>query len=1120
MNGEHPADQISRPVVLMTSRFDAVLFDLDGVVTDTARVHATAWAQTFDAFLKRWSQEHDIPFVPFTPGDYLSYVDGRPRTDAIRTFTAVRGVSLPEGEQSDGPERDTVHGLSARKNLAFVADIRNNGVDVYPSTVALIHRLRELGVKIALVTASRNGPEILRITGLESLFDARVDGNDRAALDLRGKPAPDTFLEAARRLKVEPERTVVVEDAIAGVAAARAGGFGLVLGVDRAGQAEALRSHGAELVVSDLSEVAVHVDGATVAETTRGRPNPDMRQLDPFCQPQRQRRRFDAAIGHDNWVFAYDGFEPALEGRRETLLAIGNGYFVTRGAAAEAHADRIHYPGTYLAGGYNRLTTSLNGRFVEHEDLVNLPNWLPLTFSIDGGEWFDLRNGEVLAYSQMLDLQRGLYDRVVRIRDSAGRQTRIAERRLVHMQKKHLAAQHVVITAENWSGRLTICARLDGQVENAGVLRYRPFSSKHLRMCDASAPDTETILLEMETTQSRLRITQAARIRAATNQGSGAAEQKAVTEPGRIGQTIAFNVVAGDSVSVEKVVALYTSRDRAIVNGETDARTAIARAGSFDDLLRTNQLVWQQLWRRCDMEIVDVDMDPLHDIHRIIRLHIFHLLQTVSPHTMELDAGVPARGWHGEGYRGHIFWDELFIFPFLNLRLPTLTRALLLYRYRRLPEARWAARAAGYDGAMFPWQSGSNGREETDVKYLNPRSGNWIRDDTHLQRHVGAAIVYNVWQYYQATNDVEFFYSYGAELLFEVARFWASAAQWNEARHRYDICGVMGPDEFHDRYPGRDTPGLDNNAYTNVMAAWCLARALDLFEILPNERCRELFETLGLQQTEIERWDQVSRNLYVPFHDDRVISQFEGYDRLKEFDWPAYRRRYDNVMRLDLILEAEGDSPNHYKLSKQADVLMLFYLFSAEELEQIFLRLGYDFDGSMIPATIDYYLQRTSHGSTLSGLVHAWVLARGCRRRSWPLFTEALHSDIDDIQGGTTPEGIHLGAMAGTVDLLQRCYTGLELRGNELRFNPVLPEELKQLSFRMRYRGHSLSVDVTPASLAIASDPSDVGAISIVVDEQTLILQPGTRRSIRLRHSEQRADDGKDQLPGADPLLA
>jgi beta-phosphoglucomutase family hydrolase len=1103
MNCKPAAEPLSCRAVLIAAQLDAVLFDLDGVVTDTTSVHAAAWTRTFESFLKRWSQKHNTPFEPFTRQDYLSYVDGRPRTDAIRTFIARRGALLPEGNPSDGPDQDTVHGLSTRKNLAFLAQVRCDGVDIYPSTVALIHQLRAVGIKVALVTASRNCGEILRIAGLESLFDATVDGNDRAALNLRGKPAPDTFVEAARRLGVTPARSVVVEDAIAGVAAARGGGFGLVIGVDRAGQAEALGSHGADLVVSDLDEIDVRAAALTLAETTQDRSDPDVRRLDPFSQQQRQRRHFDAAAGRGRWLFAYDGFEPAVEGRRETLLALGNGYFITRGAAAEAQADDIHYPGTYLAGGYNRLSTLIAGRLVEHEDLVNLPNWLPLTFRINDSEWFDLRNVEILTYRQALDLRRGHYERVVRICDPAGRQTRIVEHRLVHMQNKHLAGQRVFITAENWTGRLTVRTQLDGQIVNSGVLRYRPFDGAHLRACDVASPSPEIILLETETKQSRLRITQAARIGISLNQQSSAAEREAQAEPGRIEQRAALELGVGDCVGVDKVVALYTSRDRAISNGETEALKALERAGTFDDLLHAHALAWDHLWRRCDMEMVEVHADSSCDIHRIVRLHIFHLLQTVSQHTMELDAGIPARGWHGEGYRGHIFWDELFIVPFLNLRMPTLTRALLLYRYRRLPEARWAARAAGYDGAMFPWQSGSNGREETDVKFLNPRSGNWIPDNTHLQRHVGAGIAYSIWQYYEATNDTEFLYNYGAELLFEIARFWASAVQWNEARRRYDIRGIMGPDEFHDRYPGRDTPGLDNNAYTNVMAAWCLARALDLFGILPNERCRELCESLGLREAELKQWDRVSRNLYIPFLPNGIISQFEEYEALDEFDWPAYRRRYGNIMRLDLILEAEGDSPNRYKASKQADVLMLFYLFSAEELTQIFSRLGYDFDSAIIPRTIDYYLRRTSHGSTLSAIVHAWVLARSSRRESWPLFTEALHSDIGDIQDGTTPEGIHLGAMAGTLDLLQRCYTGLELRGNELRFNPVLPKELKQLSFRIRYHGHSLCVDVTSERVTFASNPGEAEPITIIVGNRRLILEPGAKGLAALKQNSE-----------------
>jgi trehalose/maltose hydrolase-like predicted phosphorylase len=818
--------------------------------------------------------------------------------------------------------------------------------------------------------------------------------------------------------------------------------------------------------------------------------------LHPFiCMPHpEQRGRGEAGP----WVFSYEGFDPAAEGRRETLFVLGNGYFATRGAAAEAHADDIHYPGTYLAGGYNRLTTTIAGQAVEHEVLVNLPNWLPLTFRIGDGEWFDLRTVEILAYRQSLDLRRGLYERIARIRDSQGRETQLVEQRFAHMQDKHLAGQHVAIVAQNWSGRLTVRALLDGEVTNAGVLRYRPFNGAHVHVRNVAAPDLETVVLEVETTQSQLLVTQAARIRLAVNGQRSRAARQTVLEPSRVGQEITLDVVSGDRVDVEKIVALYTSRDRAVADLQTEARTAISRAGTFDHLVQTHVLAWAHLWRRCDLDLVTVRADPLHDAHLIAHLHIFHLLQTISHHTIDLDAGVPARGWHGEAYRGHIFWDEMFIFPFLSLRVPVLTRALILYRYRRLPEARWAARAAGYRGAMFPWQSGSNGREEADVRFLNPRSGNWILDHTHLQRHVGAAIAYNVWRYHQATGDTECLYSYGAELLFEIARFWASAAQWNEARGRYDIRGVMGPDEFHDRYPGREAPGLDNNAYTNVMAAWCLARALDLFEVLPDERCRELCEALDLEREEIQRWDEVSRKLYLPFHGDGILSQFEGYEALKEFDWAAYRRKYDNIMRLDLILESEGDSPNSYKLSKQADVLMLFYLFSAEELADIFARLGFPFDGALIPKTIDYYLRRTSHGSTLSGIVHAWVVARSCRRRSWLLFTQALHSDIGDIQGGTTPEGIHLGAMAGTLDLLQRCYTGLELRAGELRFHPVLPDELQGLSFQIRYRKHSLSVDLTPTTLTITSDPSGAEPIAITVDEQAIVLQPGARRSVQL----------------------
>ena len=472
---------------------------------------------------------------------------------------------------------------------------------------------------------------------------------------------------------------------------------------------------------------------------------------------------------------------------------------------------------------------------------------------------------------------------------------------------------------------------------------------------------------------------------------------------------------------------------------------------------------------------------------------MFHLLQAVSPKSIGLDIGVPARGWTGEAYQGHIFWDELFIFPFLNYRMPEITRSLLLYRYRRLGEARAAARSAGLQGAMFPWQSGSDGQEETQELNLNPHSQRWVPDNSYLQRHVGSAIAYNVWQYFQVTHDVEFLQFHGAELILDIARFWSSMATFNEERGRYEIRGVMGPDEFHEEYPGSPAPGLNNNAYTNVMAVWVLCRALDVLDLLPDIRRAELMTRLGLSGEEIARWGDISRRMVVPFHGDGIISQFEGYEGLDELDWDGYRARYGNIQRLELILEAENDSANRYKLSKQADVLMLFYLFSAEELNGLFMRLGYRFEPEAIPRNVAYYDARSSHGSTLSRVVHAWVLARSDRPRAMRYFAEALQSDVNDIQQGTTAEGVHLGAMAGTVDLVQRVSTGIEVTGDVLRLNPRLPEELERLDLRIRYRGHSLDLRLTRDTLTVRCREPSVAPINLGFRNEVYAFASGTR---------------------------
>jgi trehalose/maltose hydrolase-like predicted phosphorylase len=335
-------------------------------------------------------------------------------------------------------------------------------------------------------------------------------------------------------------------------------------------------------------------------------------------------------------------------------------------------------------------------------------------------------------------------------------------------------------------------------------------------------------------------------------------------------------------------------------------------------------------------------------------------------------------------------------------------------------------------------------------------------------------------------------------MLVEIARFWASIATYQAERQRYEIRGVMGPDEFHTRYPGSEALGLHNNAYTNVMAAWVLRRASGVLDLLDDERRCRLGEALHIRDEELIRWDDISRRLVVPFHDDGIISQFEGYEALEEFDWAGCRQRHGNVQRLDRILEADGDDVNRYKASKQADVLMLFQLFSAEELGDLFRHMGYSFDPACIPRTIDYYMQRTSHGSTLSRIVHYWVMARANRTHDWALFNDALRSDVEDIQGGTTHEGIHLGAMAGTVDIVQRCHTGLEMRDGVLWFNPVLPPELPCVRMRIRYRGHWLAVRVTQRTLTVSFERGWSPAVRIGFCEEVHEMTPGETRQFML----------------------
>ena len=796
----------------------------------------------------------------------------------------------------------------------------------------------------------------------------------------------------------------------------------------------------------------------------------------------------------DGFWLSYEDFDPSAEGLREALTTTGNGYVCTRGAAEWEVADGVHYPGTYVHGGYNRETTILGGLPVLNEDLVNMPNWLVLQLRIEGEDAVRIADVEILDYRHEFDIRHATVMRHMRFRDRRGRETTVDSRRFVSMADVHHAGIEWTLVPENWSGRVEVITGLDGMVRNGNVARYQGLVGRHLNPSSPRTFGPEVIALKVQTRQSNLYISEAARTRVFRGGEQLPAERALYQMEDYIQQRLAFEVRRGTETRVEKMVTFYTSRDPAISDSLAKAARSVSRQGGFGAAYERHAAEWDELWRVSDLRVSGDER-----VQQLLRLHTAHVLQVCSPHTADLDAGMPARGLNGEAYRGHVFWDELYAFPFFNFRMPEITRGLLMYRYRRLGEARAAAREAGLRGAMFPWQSGSEGTEETQRVHLNPVSGRWEPDLSHRQRHVNAAIFYNIWHYFLVSGDRSFLQDYGAEIMLEIARFWASIAQFNPVRERYEINGVMGPDEFHEKYPDAPEGGLRNNAYTNVMVAWLCGTAVRLLSLLPEGRAAALRGRLGIDDDELAVWHDMGRRMFVPFHGDGIISQFEGYDDLEEFDWEGYREKYGNIQRLDRILRAEGDDPNRYKLSKQADTVMLFYLFSADQLREIIERLGYDYRPGTATRNIAYYDHRTSHGSTLSYITHAGVLAAMDPESSWDRFLVALRSDVDDIQGGTTKEGIHMGVMCGTLDLVQRCYAGAHVVDGTLHFNPRLPSELDSLSFSVQFHRTPVIAALSADRIAL-SIPSEAASrpVRVSVRGEARELCPGDSAEFKL----------------------
>jgi HAD superfamily hydrolase (TIGR01509 family) len=946
-----PARQIAPP----RYGLQAAVFDLDGVVTRTASIHAAAWKATFDDILRRQAPPGQ-GFRPFDDhADYYAHVDGKPRLEGVRAFLRARGIALSAQEEE---------AIAARKDERFLRIVHERGVQTFASTLALIKELRAMHLNTGVVTSSRHGREILQSAGIAPLFDVSLDGNDLDALGLAGKPNPDMFLRAAGMLGSSPAGTVIFEDAVAGVEAGRRGSFGLEVGIDRGGNAAALRQGGADIVVQDLAEL-------------------DLTGLRAAFQARRR------ALG---WRIEAEGFDPDRERQMESLFAVGNGYMGIRAALDSPP------PGSqcdlFIAGVYDRKRADLPYSEIEffsagkradpYSELVPLPFPFRITARVDGMSLDFHGNG---AYGKdlhrVLDLRGGVLHCCAVYETPGPLRTTVRSRRCASLADPHLLLQEVVVAPDNHSGEVALAATLD----EPDLATRHP----HLKRLEhTAAADLETV--------------------------------RYVTRASKIEICIVSRVLRERNV-LRRMLSIFTSRD-----GDDPAAAALAHssalnANGIDALFTAHSAKWAEFWEHADIQ---VPADTA--VEQALRFGSYHLR---LPLGADERVSIGARTLSGRAYEGHVFWDtEIFMLPFYVHTEPAQARKLLLYRHHTLPGARRRARAMGYAGACFAWESTVTGADVTPTKIVLKSSGKEIPIFTGSQQiHVTADIAYAAWRYWEVTGDEAFLTGPGADILFETARFWRSRATRGE-RH-YHIRGVVGPDEYHH--------SVDDNTYTNWMARFNL------------ERAAWLARQSGLHLSEADEWAGLAQSLCIPAPDDRgVLEQFDGFFALDDYVLPSEERFKAPVSRL-----YDWQEINRLKVLKQADVLMLPLLFPES------------FSDQAVAANYRYYEPLTDHGSSLSPAVHAAIAARiGLRDDAERYWKQSLWLDLSNAMDNSML-GVHPAAMAGAWQALVFGFLGI--RFSDAGPQPAadaqqrLPFGWDSIALRLAYRGRTHVVAVGPA---------------------------------------------------------
>ena len=710
--------------------------------------------------------------------------------------------------------------------------------------------------------------------------------------------------------------------------------------------------------------------------------------------------KYDAGTGElKNWLIQENAFDERYLGKCEAIFAQGNGYLGVRNALEEAYTGEVR--NTFVTGTFNKASRE------EVTELPNAADMTGMTIMIDGHK-INLSQGELKAYKRTMNLKNGEVIREFTWTSPSGVTINARFQRIVSLADEHVMAAALCLSVDK-DAAVSIETGIDGSVTNSGSQHF-----KDLKRRIYEARDMQYLA---KTTESGVWFAQHAAC-------SLDAEAEVLPIMGRrtLMNKFSFKVPAGQSIHFEKISILHTSRDKVYEGMDAenitetlkkDGMTALkaAFAKGYEVLKQESENKWKEYWKESDILIEgDADFDQL-----AVRFALYHLNIMVKHDDNRV--GIGAKALTGEGYKGHSFWDtEMFILPYFTFTRPQTARTLLEYRYRNLFGAHLKARECGYEGAMYPWECAWVDDGEVTPLYIGADvvTGKLTKCWTGIiEHHISADIAYAVEQYYLITGDKEFMKNYGYEIILDTALFWASRLQYNAEKDRYEILDVIGPDEYKEH--------VDNNTYTNYMAANNMSQALKIIAQLSeedSESYRKLDEKLDLSYIK-EKIEACIDKIYLPIpNEDGIIPQSDQFLSLKKLDLTKYKTS-DKV--LTIYNDFNTEQLNQYMVSKQADTVMLLFLLDTL------------FDQEIKRKNFIFYEDKTLHDSSLSKSTHA-ILANdlGLEKMAYDLYEGALTIDLG-TQMKSSNEGIHSASAGGIWESTVMGFGGVRMEGEHMR---------------------------------------------------------------------------------------